>query len=69
MHQHPQSKHVPRYGKVHGTPELPFVLYDVDVRFRRTFLPAGYPSSVRKEYMEYQTWDTVQVQHYYDNVV
>ncbi|CAN0130865.1 unnamed protein product [Ascophyllum nodosum] len=28
--------------------------------FRRTFLPAGYPSSVRKEYMEYQTWDTVQ---------
>ncbi|CAM9687519.1 unnamed protein product, partial [Hapterophycus canaliculatus] len=29
--------------------------------FRRTFLPTGYPSSVRKEYMEYQTWDTVQV--------
>lgn len=28
---------------------------------RRTFLPTGYPSSVRKEYMEYQTWDTVQV--------
>ncbi|CAM9573193.1 unnamed protein product [Pylaiella littoralis] len=28
--------------------------------FRRTFLPTGYPSSVRKEYMEYQTWDTVQ---------
>ncbi|CAM9489017.1 unnamed protein product [Ectocarpus sp. 4 AP-2014] len=27
---------------------------------RRTFLPTGYPSSVRKEYMEYQTWDTVQ---------
>lgn len=30
---------------------------------RRTFLPTGYPSSVRKEYMEYQTWDTVQVCH------
>ncbi|CAM9511514.1 unnamed protein product, partial [Sphacelaria rigidula] len=28
--------------------------------FRRTFLPNGYPSSVRKEYVEYQTWDTVQ---------
>lgn len=28
---------------------------------RRTFLPNGYPASVRKEYMEYQTWDTVQV--------
>eukprot|EP00903_Cladosiphon_okamuranus_P009135 g8728.t1 len=28
--------------------------------FRRTFLPTGYPSSVRKEYMEYQAWDTVQ---------
>ncbi|CAM9739304.1 unnamed protein product, partial [Choristocarpus tenellus] len=28
--------------------------------FRRTFLPNGYPDSVRKEYMEYQMWDTVQ---------
>ncbi|CAN0458616.1 unnamed protein product, partial [Laminaria digitata] len=27
---------------------------------RRTFLPTGYPSSVRKDYMEYQSWDTVQ---------
>jgi hypothetical protein len=27
---------------------------------RNTFLPVGYPQSVRPEYLEYQTWDTVQ---------
>ena len=26
----------------------------------RTFLPAGYPHSVRKEYMAYQFWDSLQ---------
>lgn len=25
------------------------------------FLPEGYPNSVSKDYLEYQTWDTIQV--------
>jgi hypothetical protein len=27
---------------------------------KRTFLPIGYPASVRKEYLEYQLWDSIQ---------
>jgi hypothetical protein len=28
--------------------------------FKETFLPAGYPNSVRPEYLEYQMWDSLQ---------
>ena len=28
--------------------------------FLRTFLPIGYPNSVRKEYLQYQIWDSLQ---------
>lgn len=28
--------------------------------FMQTFLPLGYPESVKKEYLEYQVWDSVQ---------
>ena len=28
--------------------------------FARVFLPVGYPHSVRKEYLEYQAWDSLQ---------
>lgn len=28
--------------------------------FTRTFLPAGYPESVRPEYLSYQLWDSLQ---------
>ena len=28
--------------------------------FMRTFLPIGYPNSVRKEYLQYQLWDSLQ---------
>lgn len=34
-----------------------FQLYGV---FARVFLPVGYPSSVRLEYLEYQSWDSLQ---------
>lgn len=29
--------------------------------FVTIFLPQGYPSTVTDDYLEYQTWDTVQV--------
>lgn len=28
------------------------------------FLPQGYPSSVSEDYLEYQIWDTVQVENH-----
>ena len=30
------------------------------VAFQATFLPAGYPHSVRPEYISYQFWDSLQ---------
>ncbi len=29
--------------------------------FQDAFLPQGYPNSVSKDYLKYQTWDTLQV--------
>lgn len=38
---------------------LPFMKAAV-VAFKSTFLPAGYPDSVRPQYLKYQFWDSVQ---------
>jgi Vitamin B6 photo-protection and homoeostasis len=35
--------------------------------FRSIFLPEGYPSSVSKDYLSYQIWDTLQVSTYLTN--
>lgn len=34
-----------------------------------TFLPAGYPASVRPEYARYRCWDIMQVRNMRDRIV
>lgn len=39
-------------------PDLTFIF----ILFQSVFLPQGYPESVSDDYLQYQFWDTVQVQ-------
>ena len=50
--------------KISHTPDhlLRFEMFSKGIKnaFARTFLPAGYPATVRPEYLAYQFWDSLQ---------
>jgi hypothetical protein len=36
------------------------LIKSIKIFFATTFLPAGYPATVRPEYLEFQFWDSLQ---------